>query len=312
MKQFFITVAGVFAGLLIFFVVLPFLLIALIAGSMQGAAEKTAARAAVLELDLREGLSDQDSASPFAAFGGPGMSVMRAVHTLRRAEKDSKVKAILVRLPEGGMPPAAADELRQAFRQFRASGKPIVAHSQGLYPDGMVVSTYMLGASTGEVWMQPDSSFQATGMATSEVFLKRLFDKYAVKAEFEQRYEYKNAVNPYLQSDFTPAHREATLSWMGSIFDNALAAAAHDRKLQPAALKTTIEGGPYSAEQARARGLIDRVGQVREAEENLLRRAGDGAEMMSFDDYAAIPEVPATRGDAIAIINAEGPIVTGG
>ena len=312
MKQFFITVAGVFAGLLIFFVVLPFLLISLVAGSMQGAAEKTAARAAVLELDLREGLSDQDSASPFAAFGGPGMSVMRAVHTLRRAEKDSKVKAILVRLPEGGMPPAAADELRQAFRHFRASGKPIVAHSQGLYPDGMVVSTYMLGASTGEVWMQPDSSFQATGMATSEIFLKRLFDKYAVKPEFEQRYEYKNAVNPYLQSDFTPAHREATLSWMGSIFDNALAAAAQDRKLQPAALKTIIEGGPYSAEQARARGLIDRVGQVREVEENLLRRAGEGAEMMHFDDYAAIPEVTAGRGDAIAIINAEGPIVTGG
>lgn len=312
MKQFFITVAGVFAGLLLFFVVLPFLLISLIAGSMQGAAERTTAKAAVLELDLREGLSDQDSASPFAAFGGPGMSVMRAVHTIDRARKDSKVKAILVRLPEGGMPPAAADELRAAFRQFRAAGKPVVAHSQGLYPDGMVVSTYMLGAATGEMWMQPDSSFQATGMMTSEVFLKRLFDKYSVKPQFEQRYEYKNAVNPYLQSDFTPAHREATLSWMGSIFDNALAAAARDRKMQPAALKALIEGGPYSAETARARGLIDRVGQVREVKQNLLQRAGDGAEIMEFEDYAAVPETPSVRGDAIAVISAEGPIVTGG
>jgi protease-4 len=312
MKQFLITVAGVFVGLLLFFVLVPFLVIGAIAGAVQGAAEKTAASAAVLELDLREGLRDQDSTSPFGALGGPGMSVMRVVDTLRTAETDSKVKSVLVRLPEGGMAPAAADELRQAFIHFRASGKPIVAHSQGLYPDGMVVSTYELGASTGEFWMQPNASFQATGMATSEVFLRRLFDKYQVRAEYEQRYEYKNAVNPYLYNDYTPAHREATLSWMTSIFDSALAQAARDRKLDPAALRTAIEGGPWSAEEARQRRLIDRVGQVNEVERAMLDRAGDGAKLIEFDDYAAaLPLTERRRGPAIAVINAEGPIVTG-
>src|SRR5690606_25885236 len=124
-----------------------------------------------------------------------GLSVMRVVDTLRHAEGDSKVKGVLVRLPEGGMAPAAADELRQAFKRFRAAGKPVAAHSQGLYPDGMVVSTYMLGAATGEIWMQPNASFQATGMATTELFLKRLFDRYQIQPQFEQRYEFKNAVN---------------------------------------------------------------------------------------------------------------------
>ena len=77
MTQFFITVAGVFTGLLIFFVFIPFLLIGAIAGSIEGAAEKTMAGGAVLELDLREGLRDQDSVSPFGSFGGPSLSVMR-------------------------------------------------------------------------------------------------------------------------------------------------------------------------------------------------------------------------------------------
>ncbi len=312
MKQFFITVAGVFTGLLIFFVFIPFLLIGAIAGSIEGAAEKTMAGGAVLELDLREGLRDQDSTSPFGAFGGPSLSVMRVVDALRAAETDNKVKSVLVRLPEGGMAPAAADELRLAFKRFRAAGKPIVAHSQGLYPDGMVVSTYELGAATGEFWMQPNASFQATGMATSELFLKRLFDKYQIRAEYEQRYEYKNAVNPYLYDDFTPAHRESTLSWMTSIFNSALGQAARDRKLDPAVLRAAIEGGPWSAEEARARKLIDRVGQVHEVEAAMLARAGDGAKMIDFEDYAAaIMVTERQHGPTIAVINAEGPIITG-
>jgi protease-4 len=57
--------------------------------------------------------------------------------------------------------------------------------------------------------------------------------KYGVNAEFEQRYEYKNAVNEYTQSDFTAAHREAMTAWMTSIYTSALANAAQDRKVTP-------------------------------------------------------------------------------
>ena len=75
--------------------------------------------------------------------------------------------------------------------------------------------------------MQPGAPFQATGIAVQDVFFKRLFDKYGVKPDFEQRYEYKNAVNGYLYDDFTAAHRESSLSWMGSVYQEcALSAAA--------------------------------------------------------------------------------------
>jgi len=75
-----------------------------------------------------------------------------------------------VRLPEGGIAPAAADELRLAFKHFRGSGKKVVVHSQGLYPSGIVTSTYMLGASGDELWMQPGAPFQVTGLASEEMF----------------------------------------------------------------------------------------------------------------------------------------------
>uniref|UniRef100_B0SZG0 Signal peptide peptidase SppA, 67K type n=1 Tax=Caulobacter sp. (strain K31) TaxID=366602 RepID=B0SZG0_CAUSK len=311
MKQFLMTVAGVFVGLVLFLVGVPFLLIVMAASATRPAPVPAHT---VLQLDLRGGLSDQESQNPFAAFsGGGGQSVMSIVETLRRAETDEKVKAVLVRLPEGGMAPASADELRLAFKHFRAVGKkPIFAHSQGLYPSGLVTSTYMLGAAASEFWMQPDSSLQAVGAASEEMFFKRFFDKYGVKAEYEQRYEYKNAVNPYLYSDYTPAHRESTLSWMGSVYTSALTTAAQDRKVDPAALVKTIEAGPYSAEEAKAKGLIDRVGQVKEVQDAMLSRAGKGAKLIDFDDYVSrAKRAPIKTGPTIAVVSAEGAIMTG-
>jgi protease-4 len=311
MKQFLMTVAGVFVGLVLFLVGVPFLLIVMAASAARPAPVPAHT---VLQLDLRGGLSDQESQNPFAAFGGGGgQSVMSIIETLRRAETDDKVKAVLVRLPEGGMAPASADELRLAFKHFRSVGKkPIFAHSQGLYPSGLVTSTYMLGSAASEFWMQPDSSLQAVGASSEEMFFKRFFDKYGVKADYEQRYEYKNAVNPYLYNDYTPAHRESTLSWMGSVYTSALTTAAQDRKVDPVALIKTIEAGPYSAQDAKAKGLIDRVGQVKEAQDAMLARAGKGAKLLDFDDYASRTKRPSTKtGPAIAVVSAEGAIMTG-
>lgn len=313
MKQFLLTMAGVFAGLLLFLVGVPFLLIVIAAGAAQPAALPSHA---VMELDLREDLTDQDAQNPLAAFSGGGLSVISVVETLRHAEKDDRVKGVFVRMPEGGIPPAAADELRQAFRRFQVAGKPIWAHSQGLYPSGVVTSTYMLGASASEFWMQPASSFQATGLTSEDIFFKRAFDKYGVKADFEQRAEYKNAVNPFLYSDYTPAHKEAEQAWMSSVYRTAVLTAAKDRKKEPNAFARTVEGGPYSAEQARDVGLIDRVGQVHEAEAALLKKVGGDAELVEFHDYAGRVKrneraSSVLDGEAIAIVGAEGPIMTG-
>ncbi len=314
MKQFFLTMAGVFAGLTLFLVGVPFLLIVIAAGAAKPAALPAQA---VLELDLRQDLTDQDAQNPLAAFGGGGLSVISVVETLRKAETDSRVKGVFVRLPEGGMAPAAADELREAFRHFETVGKkPIWAHSQGLYPSGIVTSTYMLGAAASEMWMQPSSSFQATGLTAEDVFFKRAFDKYGVEADFEQRKEYKNAVNPFLYNDYTPAHREAQKSWMGSIYRTALATAAADRKAPAEAFIKTIEAGPYSAEEAQAKGLIDHVGQVREAENALLAKVGGEAQLVDFHEYMSRARRAERAsglldGDAIAIVGAEGPILTG-
>ena len=109
----------------LFFIGVPVLLLSMVAGSARPAPPPPAA---VLSLDLRRGLTDQDSGS-INLFKGSTLSVMSVVQTLHRAETDGRVKALFVRLPEAGISPGEADELRLAFRKFRAAGKPL---GQGL------------------------------------------------------------------------------------------------------------------------------------------------------------------------------------
>jgi protease-4 len=265
---------------------------------------------AVISLDLRQPITDQEPSNPLVSLGRRSLSVMSVIEALRRAETDDRVKAVFVRLPEGGVEPGAADELRQALKHFRAAGKKVIAHSQGLYPSGAIASTYMLGAAADELWMQPGASFQVTGMASEDIFFKRAFDKYGVKAEYEQRYEFKNAVNPYLYSDYTPAHREATLGWMNSIYHSMINNVAADRRTDAGKLQAILEAGPYGAEQALKLGLIDQLGQVQDAEDAAVKRAGDGAKVMDIADYERTL-TPSFSGDTIAVIDGEGAIMTG-
>ena len=313
MKHFFLTLAGVLAGLTIFAIGAPIVLLGIIAVAARPAPlpDRT-----VLVLDLRGPITDQDSQGPLAAFQGGGVSVLGVERALRRAEYDERVRGLLVRLPEGGMAPAAADELSLAFKRFRTSGKPILVHSQGLYADGMTVSTYRLAASSGDIWMQPASSFQVSGLARDDIFFKRFFDQHGIVADFQQRYQYKTAVNPYLYDDYTPAHRESELSWMGSVYESVISAVAGDRGMAPAAVKAVIEAAPLSAEDAKSHGLIDSVGDLKDAENAILTKAGYGSKLIEFGDYASTGGTGGAEGPAgaptIAVITAEGAIMTGG
>jgi protease-4 len=310
MKQFFITLAGVFVGLLLFFIVVPLIAIGIAAAA---AAPQKTPNEAVLVLDLRGGLGEEGGAASLLPLANKSGVLPRTILTLHRAEQDPKIKAVFVRLPDGGMEPATADELAQAFARLRKAGKVIYAHSQGLYASGAVVSTYRLGAAANALWMQPGAPFEAVGMTSEDIFFKRFFDKYGVVADYEQRGPYKNAVNPYLYSDYTAQHREAQLSWMGSVFDSTLAGAAADRGVKAEDLKAVLVAGPYDAAQALEKGLISRVGQVEEAQVALLSKAGQNARLLDIADYQANGKGSraASLAPVVAIVNVEGEIVTG-
>src|SRR5262249_3477058 len=90
---------------------------------------------------------------------------------------------------------------------------------------------------------------------------------------------------------------------------------AQDRGKSAAEMKAIIEAGPYAADEAKAKGLIDQVGEERDAEQAVKKPAGDGARLMDFADYAAraraAAAAPSVGAPSEAVIDAEGAILTG-
>lgn len=309
MKQFLITFGAVVAAMTMVLIGIPIFLFMMAAASIK----PNVSGPLVVSVDLRAGLTDQSKESPFDFLtGGSGLSTIKVITRLKSASEDNNVKAVIIRLPEGGMSPAASEEIRDAVLGMKKAGKPVYAFSQGLYPDTSVIATYALGASSSELWFQPNASFQVTGMGYTDVFLKRAFDKYGITPAFEQRYEYKNAVNSYTQSDFTPAHREATLGYLGGIYNNMIATIAVDRKSTPDKIKQALESGPFGPDKAKQLGLISEIGQLTDLEEKAKKLGGDDTKIVDISAYKSSHKSSGSGDNLVAVISGEGAILTGG
>jgi protease IV len=268
-------------------------------------------RNAVLELDLRKPIADRSPPEIFE-FARPSLSVVDVALALDAASRDPRVKGVFARVGSGGISIPKAEELRDALRRFKASGKFVIAHSQSFYSSGL--GDYEVAATADEIWMQPVSTFFSAGTASTAIFLKGLFDKIDAVPQFVQRYEYKNAANMFTEEDFTPAHREATLRLLQSWYDTAVTEAAADRKLEKSALIEVLDNAPVQVETAREKGLITDIGYDEDARDAARRRAGTGAVFVRFERYMqSARSRPAPSGaPVIAFVHAVGEIVEGG
>lgn len=298
-------IGNVFASFIIFIVLLT--LFSSVIGMFSG--PRLPAQM-VLTLDMRNGLPDSPRMSLFSEGQRVG-SVIDAVSALAAAENDDRVKGVFMRLGNGGVSGAAAQELRAALKAFKAKGKFVIAHAQGFYSSGM--GDYMLAAAANEIWMQPVSEMNTSGVATTAMFLRGLLDKIEAVPQFEQRYEYKNAANQYTEKDFTAAHREATTRLLESIFESSTVMIAQDRKRTREEIVALINSAPHLTREAIDAKLIDKQGFDDEALDAALAKAGEDAETKTMSEYFALVGHPwqVAGAPGIAFIHGDGPIMDG-
>jgi protease-4 len=264
----------------------------------------------VLELDARKSIQDKTPGS-ILDLGQRSLSVMDIVMTLDAAQRDSRVKGVFIRVGSGDLSVPKAEELRDALKRFRAAGKFVIAHSQSFYSGGL--GDYVVAAASDEIWMQPVSTFFSAGSSTTALFLEGLFDKVEATPQFVQRYEYKNAANMFTETDFTPAHREATLRILQSWYDSSVDEAATDRSLPRETMVSVLDASPVTVEEVKEKGLITHIGYDDEARDSAENKAGNDAEVTEFRRYAQAARGRSTGPGAptIAFVHAAGEILEG-
>ncbi|RKQ70874.1 protease-4 [Litorimonas taeanensis] len=303
MRQFLITVFGVVVGIIAFFFLIFVFVFGLgIIGSLSASMKPKPNQ--VLSFDMRAALPDQGMGDTLFAESTGVVDIVRA---LNAAKTDDRVKGLFIRADRYGITPASAEELRLAILDFKTSGKFVVAHAQGF--ESPSVFPYMTIAAADEIWMQDTTGFAVAGIHSETEFFGGVMEKFDVQPQFEQFYEYKNAVNTYTEKGFTEAHKESTTSFLTSLYDSAIAHIATDREMTVSGVKQFLNASPHSAEEAMTAGFVDKMGFIEIAKDYVKEKAGgEDTELLAISDYTIDSHYGAP---VIAYIGGEGAVVTG-
>ncbi|RKH89505.1 signal peptide peptidase SppA [Corallococcus sp. AB045] len=306
MKRFFIGALAFIGALSILFVVGVVGLLMLAASSKPGVPSNL-----VLELDLKEPLPEYTLDTSLAgAFGEEPTSLRDVVEGLEKAATDPRVKSLVVRIGQPGSA-AQVQELRDAVKAFRASGKRAVAYADGFGEAGNGTGAYYLASAFDSVYIQPSGDVGLTGLVMETPFARDAFAKLGVKPEFGKRAEFKNAVNSFTDESYGPHQREATEAYGGSLFQQVVKGVAEGRKLSEDEVRALIDRAPFMGQAAVDAKLVDGLRYRDEIHDELKQQAGDGAQFLYVDKYLERAGRPHQTGTSIALIYGVGEVLRG-
>lgn len=264
----------------------------------------------LLTLDLRSPFKDSAQASPLE-LGAHPPTVMDIVLALDQAGRDPRVKGLFVRLGGADLPVPRAEEIAAALKRFRATGKFVIAHAQDFDSTGL--GDYLAATGAGQIWMQPEGVFSASGPAASAIFLRGLFDKIGAVPEIVKRSDFKSAADMFMEKDYTAPDRLQTTALLQSWYDSATSAAAAARGIDLKAFDADLGLSPQFAEAALREKLVDRLGYDDDARDAAQKLSGDGVQAVSLSKYwKATRDLNEFGGKAeVALIEASGDIVEG-
>ncbi len=194
-----------------------------------------------------------------------GIAETRLVRTLLRLEKDDGVKAVVLRIDSPGGSALASDLLWHALMRLRGK-KPLVVSIGGMAASG----GYYL-ASTGAVVFADEASIVGSiGVVGGKVAAERALERIGVHIETvpaktgdrraAARAAYESIVEPWDEPT-----RARLLQTMTEIYQLFLSRVAEGRGVPVDRVAESAEGRIFSGREARARGLVDELGGLREA-----------------------------------------------
>jgi protease-4 len=270
----------------------------------------------LLELDLTGVLVEDTGSNPLERILNRRRLALRTlVSRLAAAADDPEVVGLLAKLGSPSISLAQAQELSDAVVRFRQKGKEAVAWAETFGELGRGTSAYVIAAGFGELWLQPSGSIGLLGAAAAGTFVRGALDRAHVEPLFSQRYEYKNAVDSIVRTEFSAAHREATARLSESAYDQIVSAVALGRKLPEERVRELIDRAPISAAEAKEAGLVDHLGYRDEVRDALDRRWAEKPSLLYLSRYRrkwdTIRRAYQTRRPAVGLIDTIGQIRMG-
>lgn len=222
----------------------------------------------VLLLDVSGFITSQEGPSVFGAKKPIGL-LARVREELDRARADKNVKALLLRINSPGGGVTASDMLYHELKKFkRDTGVKVLAHFMDLGTSG----AYYIALAADRITAQPTSVTGSIGVIMFRVDAVGLMQKIGL-----QTYEISSGDKKGMGSPFrrlSPEERNIFQGMIDSLQGRFVDTVAEGRKLPLDTVKKLADGRIYTSREAQAAGLIDGIGYLDEAIDQVKKLAG--------------------------------------
>jgi len=245
------------------------------------------------------------SAEPLHSVYG----IRELLHTLA---DDDQVTAVLLELGPLASGFTKLLEIRQMIEDLQNSGKKVYCYSEAL-----TNSSYFLATACDKIYINPAGTAWINGLSATALYFKEALSKLGITAEFEYTGQYKSAHEPFTRETMSPADREQTNAFLDDYFAVFLEEIASARQIRVAELDSLINQGPYTAQQAVDKGLLDDLVYADEIKEKLAANLGRKVNIRSLKKRGYQPpfqtcwKYQQQATDQIALIYVCGGITTG-
>ncbi|HEX4497777.1 MAG TPA: signal peptide peptidase SppA [Thermoanaerobaculia bacterium] len=245
---------------------------------------------------------------PFARESAAS-SIAELYPALRAARQDSGVRGLALYIQDADLGLAKAQELRRQMIALRRAGKFVDCYLETAGEGANGTVAYYLATACEKIYLAPAGDLNLLGLYSENRFLRGALDKLKIEPQFNRVGRYKSAVESYTQNQYSPEAQEAIAAVLDGYFAQIVSAVAEARHLSEPQVRALIDGAPYSAEEALARGLVDQLAYPDEFKEHLAKRVGHKPGYVAIEDYRPRPVLGGKR---VAVVFALGTIVRGG
>lgn len=265
----------------------------------------------VLRVNFEGELQDRRKSEVFL-FEKQDLVLREVIMGLRAAATDERVSGVAVYMGGFRVNLSMAQELRAAIAELRGAGKTARLFTEDLGGMGGGSAAYYLASAFDEIWVQPSGGVGLIGLSMEIPYAGGMLDKLEVKPRFGQRHEYKSAVESMTGYGMSDPARENLQALLDSLYGQLVAGIAESRGFDEAEVRQLVDNGPYLAQEALEKHLIDRIGYWDEFIDESDSMAGEEAERVFLDDYLAGIDRPNSDGPKVALIYGNGTISMGG
>jgi protease IV len=192
-------------------------------------------------------------------------SIARRIH---RLADDRSVKAIVVRIDSPGGDGNASDLIWRELVRAKEMGKPVLASMGDVAASG----GYYVAVAADEIYAEPSTITGSIGVFIGKFDLEDLYHSLGLRLVTNKRGTSADLFST--TRALTPEERRMMQRWVDTFYAQFVDRVAEGRRLSRERVEELARGRIWSGQQALERGLVDKLGGLREAIQAAKVRAG--------------------------------------